>query len=162
MEVESTAAGRSSRSTGCVAQQEGIADSATLERGRRHRRYAEFETAADARCAKRHAHAVRARRASIVDRSGGRRVVPAGDRAAAAIRSRPTSPSSRAATSSARSASCRTRAATSACGPWPTSWPTRARPWQRARSEIQLLGQIVNHYQAPDDPSAISRRSSSG
>ena len=41
------------------------------------------------------------------------------------IRSRPTSPSSRAATSSAPSASCRTRAATSACGRLPTSSRTR-------------------------------------
>jgi tRNA-2-methylthio-N6-dimethylallyladenosine synthase len=28
------------------------------------------------------------------------------------------------------------------------------------RHEVQLLGQIVNHYQAPDDPSVISRRCS--
>ena len=70
-----------------------------------------------------------------------------------AIRSRPTSPSSKAATSSAPSASCRTRAATSGCGRRRTSSRRRARGRRPGAKEIQLLGQIVNHYQAPDDPS---------
>ena len=71
---------------------------------------------------------------------------------AAAIRSRPTSPSSKAATTSAPSASCRTRAATSGCAPRPRSSPTCARRRPAGGTEVQLLGQIVNHYQAPDDP----------
>ena len=58
----------------------------------------------------------------------------------------------RAATSSAASASCRTRAATSGCGRRPTSWPRCARRPASGRREVQLLGQIVNHYEAPDDP----------
>ena len=33
-----------------------------------------------------------------------------------------------------------------------TSWPTFARRSATGESEIQLLGQIVNHYPAPDDP----------
>ena len=37
----------------------------------------------------------------------------------------------------------------------------RARGWRPSgRREIQLLGQIVNHYQAPDDPAATSPRCS--
>ena len=46
----------------------------------------------------------------------------------------------------------RTRAATSGCGRRPTSWPRSARPRRAGQREVQLLGQIVNHYQAPDDP----------
>ena len=33
-----------------------------------------------------------------------------------------------------------------------TSSPTCGRPWRPGGREVQLLGQIVNHYQAPDDP----------
>ena len=70
----------------------------------------------------------------------------------ATIRSRPTSRSSKAATSSAPSASSRTRAATSGCGPWPTSSRTPGTRWTPARGKSSCSGQIVNHYQAPDDP----------
>ena len=82
----------------------------------------------------------------------GRRDVSTRNHAPQRSTSRRTSPSSKAATTTARSAWCRTRAGTSACAPRPTSWPTCATPSTTGRKEIQLLGQIVNHYQAPDDP----------
>ena len=59
--------------------------------------------------------------------SVGRRDVPAWDHAPRAIPSRRTSPSSRAATTTARSASSRTRAGTNGCARRPTSWRTSAR-----------------------------------
>ena len=68
----------------------------------------------------------------------------------------------RAATTTARSAWCRTRAATSGCAPRPTSSPTCARRSAPGRKEIQLLGQIVNHYQAPDDPGLRLRAAAGG
>ena len=61
--------------------------------------------------------------------------------------------SSRAATSSAPSASCPIPAARSGCARPPTSSPRSGRRPTPGASEVQLLGQIVNHYQAPDDPS---------
>ena len=137
---------------GCVAQQEGAQILARSSRGRRHRRHAE------------HLKRLPMLVAAGVDRrrrtdSPRRRPRPATTTCrfrwasrGAAIRSRPTSPSSKAATSSARSASCRTRAATSGCGRSRTSSPRRGRRSATGAREIQLLGQIVNHYQAPDDP----------
>ena len=68
-------------------------------------------------------------------------------------RSRPTSRSSKAATSSAPSASSRTRAARSGCGRCADIVADARHAVDTGAKEIQLLGQIVNHYQAPDDPS---------
>ena len=84
-----------------------------LVRRRRRHRHPEHPPAADAgRRSRRAAHPSPARRS----RSAGRRVVSAREWRGGPIRGRPTSRSSRAATSSAPSASCRTRAATSGCG----------------------------------------------
>ena len=69
------------------------------------------------------------------------------------IPSRRTSPSSKAATSSARSASCRTRAAHERMRPKRDILDEVIQAAGEGHREIQLLGQIVNHYQAPDDPS---------
>ena len=128
------------------------ADPRALDGRRRRHRHAEHQAAADARRRGRRS-ASDTRPAPIVDIDPLDDVsFPLGHRAAAATRSRPTSRSSKAATSSAPSASSRTRAATSGCGRSPTSSPRRARRSPPARGKIQLLGQIVNHYQAPDDP----------
>ena len=43
------------------------------------------------------------------------------------------------------------RVGTSECARSPTSWQTHGSGCNRRR-EVQLLGRIVNHYQAPDDP----------
>jgi tRNA-2-methylthio-N6-dimethylallyladenosine synthase len=43
-------------------------------------------------------------------------------------------------------------AGTSACARSATSCWTSRRRWRQGRPEVQLLGQIVNHYSAPDDP----------
>ena len=97
----------------------------------------------------------RARRRHGRDRSTSTRSTTCRSRSAsraAATPSRPTSPSSKAAMSSAPSASCPTRAGTSGCGPSPRSSTRPGRRSTPGAREIQLLGQIVNHYQAPDDP----------
>ena len=70
----------------------------------------------------------------------------------------PGSRSSKAATSSAASASCRTRAATSGCGRSRDILAEVTRAAETGRVEVQLLGQIVNHYQAPDDRGVRLRR----
>ena len=117
-------------------------------RDRRRPRHAAAEDAADARRA-----GGRSRRSpKSISAPLGRRDVSARHHASRAIRSRRTSRSSRGATTTARSAWC----------PY-----TRGHERMRAkadiladvreavasgRKEIQLLGQIVNHYQAPDDP----------
>ena len=54
--------------------------------------------------------------------------------------------------SSVRFASCRTRAATNGCDRSATSSNEVIQAAAEGHKEIQLLGQIVNHYQAPDDP----------
>ena len=145
------APGRRRRRLRRAAGRRAAPASARTARHRRHRRHAEPEAAADAGRRSRARSRAPRRRESTLD-PVRRRVVSAGDCAARAIRSRPTSRSSKAATSSARSASCRTRAATSGCGRWPTSWRTSGTRPTTGRREVQLLGQIVNHYQAPDDP----------
>ena len=116
---------------------------------RRRRRHAEPEAASarsshEARQSRRHASSTSIRTTTSRFRWASR---------ARPIRCARGSRSSKAATSSARSASCRTRAATSGCGRSRTSSPRCARRREPGSVEVQLLGQIVNHYQAPDDPS---------
>ncbi len=152
-EIREASAGRGTTPviavTGCVAQQEGRALLAPQHAHRRRRRHAGAQAAAGAGRS-------RDRVAPRADRHppARRRVVPAGRGAARRTRFAPGSRSSKAATSSARSASCRTRAVTSGCGPWPTSSPRSAHAAETGHREVQLLGQIVNHYQAPDDARA--------
>ena len=143
---------------GCVAQQEGetLLEQDERPRHRRPHRHAEPEAAADAGPGAEAPTEARMRDIGSLPASISnplrRRSLSAGRRAARASRTRPTSPSSRAATSSAPSASSRTRAATSGCG---RSRDIVAEVRQAADTgarEVQLLGQIVNHYQAPDDP----------
>ena len=81
-----------------------------------------------------------------------RRDVPGRGARGAAMPSAPTSRSSKAATTTAPSASCPTRAGTSACAPKADILADVAEAVASGRREMQLLGQIVNHYQAPDDP----------
>ena len=64
---------------------------------------------------------------------------------------RPTSPSSRGATITARSVSCLTPGATNACVPKADILADVREAVASGRREVQLLGQIVNHYSAPDD-----------
>ncbi len=114
---------------GCVAQQEGRR-AAQEDQRPRHRRRPRHPAAEDA------AGCWSTRRARVGRSRGrhqpvGRRDVSRWGSRGAATRSRPTSPSSKGATTTAPSASCRTRAATSGCAPRPTSSPTSAR---RSRS----------------------------
>ena len=140
---------------GCVAQQEGE-KLLSKTNGQRHRRRSSARRASsgcpmlvdEPRSAGRPASRLARHRPQPVRG----RLVSAGDGAARRSASRPTSRSSKAATSSAPSASSRTRAATSGCGRSQTSSRTSATPRRPGAREVQLLGQIVNHYQAPDDP----------
>ena len=68
----------------------------------------------------------------------------------AAIRIAATSPSSKAATSSAPTASFRIHAAKSAAAHPPQSWQKPQRMADRGYTEIQLLGQNVNSYRDPE------------
>ena len=133
------AAWRSRRPARCLRR--SLAD-------RRGRRHAEPEAASGAD--RRRPSTRRRRRASTSTRTKTSRFRSAWR--GGTIRSRRTSPSSKAATSSVRSAWC----------PY-TRGHERMRPKRdivdevvqaaaEGHKEIQLLGQIVNHYQAPDDP----------
>ncbi len=133
--------------TGCVAQQEGDRTAATRSVRRRRRRHPELESNCPSLVARGDAPRGGAASTSARTTTSRFRWAWRGTR----TRCAPGSRSSKAATSSARSASCRTRAATSGCG---RSADILAEVREAARTghrEVQLLGQIVNHYQAPDD-----------
>ena len=150
-EIREVTAGRSGRPlvavTGCVAQQEGHA---------LLRRDAGIDVVAGTQSLRASAVAARwprgapGRRGSMSIRTTTSRF--RWEWPSIRIRSGPGSRSSRAATSSARSASCPTRAVTSACARPPTSSAEVEEAARTGHREVQLLGQIVNHYQAPDDP----------
>ena len=129
---------------GCVAQQEG---GAMLKRARRRRRRDRRHPGDPASADAGRPAAAQRRRRPVIDLDPYEDVTfPLGVDAPRAIRSRPTSRSSKAATSSAVSASCPYTRGTSGCVPRPTSWPRCARRPTAGAREVQLLGQIVNHY----------------
>ncbi len=116
-------------------------------RRRRHRRHPGHPHAADARRAGGDDETPRRQSRSVRGRH-----VSAWSHAPRAIRSRRTSRSSRAATSSAASASCRTPAGNERMRPKADILAEVREAADSGRREVQLLGQIVNHYAAPDDP----------
>jgi tRNA-2-methylthio-N6-dimethylallyladenosine synthase len=133
--------------TGCVAQQEGA---------RLLKRDSSIDVIVGTPSAEvsssTRAHRPRASRRRRRHQPLRGRVVPPWESHVTRIRCAHGSPSSKAATSTARSAWCPTPAGTSGCGPCRRSSTRCAPAVDSGRREVQLLGQIVNHYQAPDDP----------
>ena len=161
---EETGSGPSSRSPAASRSRKARRSSSGRRPCRRHHRHAEPEAAADAR--RRGGGAPGTRDASRAPgRSRSTRSTTSRSRSGsrgAAIRSRPTSRSSKAATSSARSASSRTRAATSGCGRRPTSSPTSGTRPTPARRKSSCSARSSTTTRRPTSRRATSRRCSSG
>ena len=134
--------------TGCVAQQEGAGAPHAATRHRRRRRHAEPQAAAARSSTQRASDAAPQHR----HQSARRRLVSAGRGAALGSGARVGHDHrrlQRVLRVLRRAVHARSRADAARR---PTSSPRCAQAADSGRREVQLLGQIVNHYQAPDDP----------